>query len=163
MTSAEERRPQSGCEEKVPRTASEFAAVWQASTLYRALQQEIVEYEAQYPINGTGLEDFQAAREQQQAKSQRTASPYTLSYLQQIKLCLWRGFRRLRADPSLTYIQLFGNVIMSLIVGSVFYNLPEDTSSTFSRGALLFFAVLVNAFGSQLEMLVLYDQSKHVA
>jgi hypothetical protein len=50
-------------------------------------------------------------------------SPYTLSYGQQIKLCLKRGFWRLKADPSLTFFQLFGNSAMALILGSVFYNM----------------------------------------
>lgn len=53
----------------------------------------------------------------------RAKSPYTLSYGGQVKLCLRRGFQRLRADPSLTLTQLFGNFIMALIVGSVFYNM----------------------------------------
>jgi ATP-binding cassette subfamily G (WHITE) protein 2 (PDR) len=41
---------------------------------------------------------------------------------------------------------------MALIIGSVFYNLRQDTNSFFQRGALLFFAVLMNAFGSALEV-----------
>lgn len=47
---------------------------------------------------------------------------------------------------------------MALIVSSVFYNLKSDTGSFFSRGALLFFAILLNAFGSALEILTLYAQ-----
>lgn len=47
------------------------------------------------------------------------------SYMGQVKICLRRGFWRLKADPSLTLFQLFGNFVMALIVSSVFYNLPE--------------------------------------
>ncbi len=85
-------------------------------------------------------------------------SPYTLSYFGQVKLCLWRGFRRLAGDPSLTFTQLFGNFAMALVLGSVFYNMPQTTGSFFQRGAVLFFAVLLNAFGSALEILTLYAQ-----
>lgn len=35
---------------------------------------------------------------------------------------------------------------MSIILGSMFYNMPTDTSSFFGRGVLLFFTVLLNAF-----------------
>jgi ATP-binding cassette subfamily G (WHITE) protein 2 (PDR) len=49
--------------------------------------------------------------------------------MQQIKLCLRRGFWRLKADPSLTITQLFGNVVMSLIISSVFFNLRESCLS----------------------------------
>ena len=47
---------------------------------------------------------------------------------------------------------------MALIISSVFYNMKPDTGSFFSRGALLFFAVLTNAFASALEILTLYAQ-----
>jgi hypothetical protein len=56
-----------------------------------------------------------------------TKSPYTLSFFGQMKLCLKRGFWRLKAEPTLTLTQIFGNLIMSLVVGSVFYN--QRTSS----------------------------------
>jgi ATP-binding cassette subfamily G (WHITE) protein 2 (PDR) len=75
-----------------------------------------------------------------------------LSYVGQVKLCLRRGFWRLKGDPSLTFTQLFGNFIMALIISSVFYNLPQTTDSFFSRSAVLFFAILLNAFGSALEV-----------
>ncbi|KAK0365332.1 Multidrug resistance protein [Friedmanniomyces endolithicus] len=47
---------------------------------------------------------------------------------------------------------------MALVLGSVFYNMPQTTGSFFQRGAVLFFAVLLNAFGSALEILTLYAQ-----
>lgn len=84
--------------------------------------------------------------------NRRVKSPYTLSVVQQVNLCVVRGFQRLRRDASLTLTQLIGNTIMALIIGSVFYNLRDDTSSFYSRGALLFFAVLLNAFSSALEV-----------
>ena len=41
---------------------------------------------------------------------------------------------------------------MSLIIASVFYDMQPYTSSFFQRGALIFFAVLMSAFGSSLEV-----------
>lgn len=55
----------------------------------------------------------------------------------QVKLCLRRGIQRLQSDPTLTFTQLFGNFAISLIVSSVYFNLPGTTSSFFGRGALL--------------------------
>lgn len=70
----------------------------------------------------------------------------------QVRLCVGRGFQRLRGDMSLTLSGLFGNAVMALIIGSVFYNLEDNTGSFYSRGALLFFAVLLNGFSSSLEV-----------
>ncbi|CRK30985.1 hypothetical protein BN1723_003728 [Verticillium longisporum] len=75
-----------------------------------------------------------------------------------MQLCLWRGWQRLIGDPSITVGSLIGNTVMALIIGSVFYNLQDTSASFFQRGALLFFALLMNAFASALEILTLYAQ-----
>jgi ABC-type multidrug transport system ATPase subunit len=152
MTSHIERVVRPGFEGKVPRTPDEFATAWKSSAEYAALQVEIEEYKNEHPLNGPDAEAFRASRREQQARGQREKSPYTLSYLQQVTLCLWRGWLRLKGDPSITVGSLIGNFIMSLIVGSVFYNLQSITASFYQRGALIFFACLLNAFASALEV-----------
>ena len=67
-------------------------------------------------------------------------------------LCVERGFQRLQGDASLTLTQLIGNSILAFIIASVFYDLPDGTQSFYGRGALLFFAILMNAFASALEV-----------
>ncbi len=79
----------------------------------------------------------------------------------QVKLCVTRGFQRLRGDMSLALSGAIGNFIMALIIGSVFYNLPHNTGSFYSRGALLFFAILLNAFSSSLEVRDLFYPRRH--
>ncbi|QIW96862.1 hypothetical protein AMS68_002380 [Peltaster fructicola] len=158
MTSPQERVVRSGYDGKVPRTPDEFAAAWKKSAERAALLQEIEAFEHEHPIQGESYDKFVESRRAQQAKGTRLHSPYTLSYRQQVELCLWRGFQRLKGDPSLTFTQLFGNIAIALILGSVFYNLQPTTSSFYQRGALLFFAILMNAFGSALEILTLYAQ-----
>ncbi len=152
MTSPVERRARPGWETRVPRTPDDFAAAWRASRAHKSLQAEVERYKVSHPINGPDAEAFRASKRAQQAKSQRKASPFTLSYMQQVQLCLWRGWLRLSRDPGLVIGAVVGNFITALIIGSVFYNLPEGTSSFFQRGVLLFFACLINAFGSALEV-----------
>lgn len=53
---------------------------------------------------------------------------------------------------SLMLTGFIGNGCMALIIGSVFYNLQNTTGSLYSRGALLFFAILMAAFQSSLEV-----------
>ncbi|KAJ5399552.1 hypothetical protein N7465_010041 [Penicillium sp. CMV-2018d] len=158
LTSPTERRVKPGYEERVPRTPQEFAQRWQNSPECARLLQEIDTFDKEYPIGGQALSTFSEARRQMQSKQQRIKSPYTLSVLEQINLNVKRGFLRLKADMSLFYSALFGNFFISLILGSVFYNLPSDTSSFYSREVLLFYAVLLAAFASALEILTLYAQ-----
>ena len=152
MTSPLERVVQKGFEDKVPRTPQDFARIWKESTTYTNLRAEIDAYNARYTPGGQDLQRFKDSRRAQQSTYQRVSSPYTLSYAGQVNLCLQRGFWRLKGDPTLTYTQLGGNFIMTLIISSIFYNLPQTTDSFFSRSAVLFFALLLNAFGSALEV-----------
>jgi pleiotropic drug resistance (PDR) family protein len=158
LTSPSERIVRPGFENVAPRTPDEFAAAWKKSEARAKLLAEIEEFERQYPIGGPSQQAFFEARKAMQASSQRAKSPYTISTWNQIKICVIRGFQRLRGDFSLTATALIGNFCMALIIGSVFFNLKDDTSSFYARGALLFFAVLLNAFSSALEILTLYAQ-----
>ncbi|RAL67057.1 hypothetical protein DID88_007837 [Monilinia fructigena] len=142
ITSPAERIIRPGYEGKTPYTPDEFAAVWQKSEDRAQLPREI----------------DQKSRKAVQAKGQRIKSPYTISLPMQIKLCVERGFQRLHGDMTLLLTGLIGQSVMSLIIGSVFYNLSDNTNSLYSRGALLFFAILMAAFQSALEILTLYAQ-----
>lgn len=70
----------------------------------------------------------------------------------QIKLCIRRGYQRLRGDMGVLVTGIIFNSVMALVIGSVFYDLPNDTGHLYSRGALLFFAILLAAFSSALEV-----------
>lgn len=158
LTSPSERRVRPGFESLVPNTPDEFAARWKQSADRKALLGEIEDYQKEYPLGGQQLERFIESRSAQKSKSSRKTSPYTLSYAMEVKLCTWRGFKRLQGDMSMTFASVFGNIIMSLIISSVFYNQDATTESFFSRGALIFFAILMNGFASALELLTLWQQ-----
>ncbi|KAJ7057874.1 ABC-2 type transporter-domain-containing protein [Mycena amicta] len=158
LTNPAERIVAPEWENRVPRTADEFAKVWRGSAEYQALLRDIEAYNNEHPLNGDALTRFRDSRRLQQSKSIRTSSPYTISIRRQISLCMERGWQRLRGDLTTFCTTVFGSFILSLLISSVFYNLPATTSSFYSRGALLFFAILVNAFSSALEILTLYAQ-----
>ncbi|PGH14867.1 hypothetical protein AJ79_02729 [Helicocarpus griseus UAMH5409] len=158
LTSPVEHVIRPGFEGKTPRTPDEFERAWKNSEDYAKLMREIEEYENRYPVGGESLQKFIQSRKAQQSNAQRVKSPYTLSISQQVKLCVHRGFQRLRGDMSLTLSALIGNFCVSLILGSVFYNMDNTTESFYRRGALLFFAILMSAFASALEILTLYAQ-----
>ncbi|KAJ5702941.1 hypothetical protein N7488_010489 [Penicillium malachiteum] len=158
MTSPGERRVRKGFENRVPRTPDDFARAWSESETRKSLVDEIGRYNSRHIIHGPDFDAFQKSRDLQQARSQRQKSPYTLSYWQQIEICLWRGYSRVIADPKLLIASVVSNIAIVLIVSSIFFKMPMTTSSFYSRGALLFFAIIINAFSSQLEILTLYAQ-----
>ncbi|KAF3492141.1 ATP-binding cassette transporter [Arthroderma uncinatum] len=141
-----------------PRTADEFVNAWRNSPEYGRLQAEIKKYKSQHPIGGPDAEIFRRLKKSHQANGQRLNSPYILTYLQQVQLCMWRGLARFKADPWPAIWVMVGNTMMALIMSSMFYNLPQNTGSFYGRAVILFMAILFNSFSSILEVMTLYAQ-----
>jgi len=76
----------------------------------------------------------------------------------QVKLCTVRAYQRLWNDKASTISTVLGQIMQALIIGSVFYGTPLSTGSFFSKGSVLFFAVLLNALQSIVEINSLYEQ-----
>ena len=76
----------------------EFAQRWRTSKQRRTLVAELEAYEEKHPSEER-LTQFEQSRRAEQSTAQRSGSPYIISYPQQVRLTLWRGWRRLRADP----------------------------------------------------------------
>lgn len=162
MTSHQERISRRGWEGKTPRTPEEFARAWKASEHRARLMVEVEDYLQRHPFGGEHHQRFLESRRIDQSKSQRAKSPFTLSFTEQMNLTLWRSWVMLKGDPSIPLTMLVSNVFEALIVSSLFYNLPPDTSSFFRRAILLFFTVIINAFGSILEIMTLYAKRRVV-
>ncbi|KAK7449547.1 hypothetical protein CaCOL14_013316 [Colletotrichum acutatum] len=143
-----------------PRSPEEFAQAWKDSQHRRNLLEEIDSFEQQYPFGGDTHKQFSATRRAHQSKAQRSSSPYTLSYVQQISLNLWRSFKLLISEPWMTITMLTTNFFESLIISSIFYNLAPNSSSLYNRNLLIFYTILINAMGSIMEILTLYGKRK---
>jgi uncharacterized protein YecE (DUF72 family) len=70
----------------------------------------------------------------------------------QIRLCMRRGFQRLIGEKLFIIVTVGGNAAISLLLGSVFFQLPPTAESVNNRSVLLFFAILFNGLSSALEV-----------
>ncbi|MCJ1270047.1 hypothetical protein MMC22_009941 [Lobaria immixta] len=158
LTNPLERDIIDGYESKVPRSPEDFAQIWKNSPERGRIAEEISHYEASFPSDGKKLGDPQNALEDHRSSLQPRSSPYKVSYDKQIGLCITRSFQRLLNDLPPPISSIAGNAIVSIILGSMFYNMPDDTSSFFGRGVLLFFTILTNTFLAAFEGVQLWDQ-----
>lgn len=159
VTNPAERQARDGYANNVPRTPDEFEKYWQRSPDYAKLQQEIKAYEEEFPMGEQGqLEQLRDAKHEQQAKHSRPSSPFVASIGMQIRLNAKRAYHRMINDSAATFTPVVANVIMALIIGSVFYGTPDATIGFTSKGAVLFFAVLLNALSAISEINSLYSQ-----
>lgn len=115
MTNPTERVVRPGFYGKTPRSAEDFAKVWQASADRERLLEDIDTYNIEHPLMGDTYNEFKLIRKNEKSSKQRTKSPYTMSYWRQIRLCMWREFQRLKTDPSVTLVMLIGETNLSKI------------------------------------------------
>ena len=144
---------------KVPRTPEEFEKYWRESPEYKGLLEEIKDFEEEFPIDEhTTLNQLREQKNFIQAKNARSKSPYLLSVPMQVKLNTRRAYQRIWGDVASTATQAGLNLIIALIVGSIYYGHSDGSSSFQGRGAVLFLAILFNALTSIGEISGLYSQ-----
>lgn len=135
------RFPKPGFEHKVPQNAQEFQEYWLNSPEYAQLQKDIANYNQRCSKEKTKT-DLHDSIEQLKQKYLRVNSKFTINYYEQFRLCLKRSFQNILGDKAYTIIQIVAAISQSLITGSLFYNTPENVGGAFSRGGVIFFAVL---------------------
>ncbi|RDA95806.1 hypothetical protein CP533_5198 [Ophiocordyceps camponoti-saundersi (nom. inval.)] len=162
VTNPSERRARTGMEDRVPRTPEEFEAYWRSSADHDALMREIDEYEGIY-LHGHQPEETMAEFRQQTEAMRarhrvRKHSPYIISIWLQLGLNVKRAYQRILGDMSAKVAQTMADIFMALIIGSLFYNTPDATVGFYSKGAVLFMAILMNALTAISEISGLYEQ-----
>lgn len=156
LTNPSQREPRYGFEDKVPRTPREFYELWQKSPERAALITEIDEYLNSEEVHSRS-QRFKEHHLATQTSRTRAKSSYMVSFDMQVRYIMQRNWLRLKGDPSVTVSNVVCNIIVSVLIATIFGHLKFNTESFYSRTAVLFFAVLFNAFCSLLEVFSLYE------
>lgn len=132
-----ERQIKAGYEDRIPRSAEQFAAAYRKSEIYQRNLSDIAEFER----------NMEQQRQERLATTAKAAQQknYTLSFNQQVLACTHRQFLIMFGDQQSLVGKWGGILFQALIVGSLFYNLPATAAGVFSRGGVLFFMLLFNA------------------
>ena len=132
-----ERQIREGYEDRIPRSAEQFEAAFQKSRIHEDNLRDIASFEQEAEI------------QRQERLSERTKATkeknYTLSFWKQVTACTHRQFLVMIGDPLSLYGKWGGILFQALIVGSLFYNMPNTALGVFPRGGVLFFMLLFNA------------------
>ncbi|GKU06352.1 atpase [Fusarium langsethiae] len=163
-TNPQERKARLGMEKTVPRTAEEFERYWHNSQEYKTLREEIELYQGKYHVDNRS-EAMAPLREHKnlmqvplQQKRVPRKSPYIINLTTQIRLTTRRAYQRIWNDIAATATHTTTQIIMALIIGSVYYGTDDDTASFYSKGAVLFMGILINGFAAISEINNLYSQ-----
>ncbi|KAG8929230.1 hypothetical protein FRC02_005825 [Tulasnella sp. 418] len=163
VTDSSARHIRPGYENRAPRTTDELVKAFQASDLGQANRQAVTDYAEQIAQDHQRKPLYIQSAATEKAKRVSPKSSYVISIPMQIRLIMRRRFQVLKGDALAQGIQLFSFVIQAVIMGSVFLRMKNTSDSFFSRGGVLFFAVLFGALSSMAEIASLYSQRPIVA
>ncbi|PVH93264.1 hypothetical protein DM02DRAFT_241565 [Periconia macrospinosa] len=85
------------------------------------------------------------SRDSQMIKSKGTAS-FNLAYPLQIWECLLREVQLVRAQPQVYIGKWVVIIILCLVIGSEYFDVSTNAQGAFTRGGLLFFALMANGW-----------------
>lgn len=75
-----------------------------------------------------------------------------MSSARQVALCMGRAVQRIQNEIGPTLGAIIANMVLGLVVGSAFYNLPNTTDSFQQRAVVIFFSLIVNSFSPAYEV-----------
>jgi ABC-type multidrug transport system ATPase subunit/ABC-type multidrug transport system permease subunit len=143
LTNPEERQAREGYRDCVPRTAEEFEKAWVKSQRSSRLRQSLGWYNTDLNREGL-LPDTERVLALKNSRAFTHTSSYLASQSTQIRYCVTRMAWRLWNDKKSTLIVTWGQTVMSLILGSLFYQTPNNTNGLYSKGGVLFASILLN-------------------
>lgn len=158
VTNPVARKARDDWENRTPQTAEDFEQYWHASREFGVLMKEVEQYEHYHPADGAYVNDFKHAMTAKQSTHVRNEAPYLASLRKQIQYCTKRAFYRVWQDKVSTVTVMVAQIVMSLILGSMFYQTPNNTTGLFSKGGVLFAGILLNALITVTEIFQVYHQ-----
>ncbi|KAJ6552975.1 pleiotropic drug resistance ABC transporter [Mycena capillaripes] len=142
----------------IPRTADEFVTYFKASPIGQLNREDMAVYRQEFVGNTERAADYRASAEAEHASTARTISPYTISIPMQARAVMVRRVQILRGNMGAVILQFASFIFQSIIIGTVFLNSPVATKAYFSRGGVLFFALLFAALTTMAEIPSLFTQ-----
>lgn len=125
----------------LPRTATDFAAHFQKSSLGATNQDDMENYRSEFVGQPKRASVYIESVRAEHAEHTRMGSPYTISIFMQIRAVMARRVQILYGNMTAQILQLASFMIQGIIMGTVFLRVPEATSAYFSRGGVLFLYV----------------------
>ncbi|KAF6512916.1 hypothetical protein HZS61_007722 [Fusarium oxysporum f. sp. conglutinans] len=130
VTDPDERKAIPGSEADSINSSADLAATFRRSNHYTRLVSEIDEY-----------------REKQgQADALLPTYSYRLSLPSQVRESLKREYQLVKGQRRVYYIKWITTIILCLVCGSVYFDIENNAQGAFTRGGILYFALILNGW-----------------
>ncbi|GAA5932006.1 hypothetical protein JCM1841_003594 [Sporobolomyces salmonicolor] len=133
-------------EADVPSTPSELAAAYKKSHIYARMVAERDQFLEQCEVDAAARREFEEAVVTDKRRGVSKKSVYTASFLAQVWALTIRQFQLKAQDRVDLGVSWTTTIVVALIAGSVYFQLPQTASGAFTRGGAIFMGLLFNAF-----------------
>ncbi|ODQ51641.1 ABC transporter [Saitoella complicata NRRL Y-17804] len=137
--------------ENCPKGPEALAEAYRKSKWARFAKEDIEEFENVLQThesrqNGQEFQkSVQAGKGEHLTEKSARKSVYTVGFWGQVKACTVRQYQVAWGDKPSLIGKNFLAIFQSMIIGSLFYDTPQNSTGIFQRGGILFFALLFNA------------------
>lgn len=148
-----EREYQDGLKvENVPSTPEALVKAFDESKYQRLLDDEMNAYRARVQEETCAFAEFELAHKESKRKYTSKSSVYSIPFLTQVWVLMQRQFLVKWQDKFSLTVSWVTSIGMAVVLGTVWYQVPDNSSGAFTRGGLLFMSLLLNAFGAFAEL-----------
>ncbi|KAG5643545.1 hypothetical protein DXG03_000686 [Asterophora parasitica] len=142
---------------EVPSSPEGLEIAFRRSTSAHDNEVSLDKYKQLMETEKTDQEAFRAAVTADKKKGVSKKSPYTLGFTSQVRALTVRQFQTRLQDKFQLYTSFGLSIALAFVIGSGFYNQPLTSNGAFTRGSVIFAALLttcLDAFGEMpLQML----------
>ncbi|KAK4150580.1 ABC-2 type transporter-domain-containing protein [Chaetomidium leptoderma] len=152
-TDAFEREYQEGRSvENAPHSPVTLEAAFTESKFAKDLDQEMSQYKKKLTEEADKYEDFRVAVREQKRRGTSKKSAYSVGFHQQVWALMKRQFLLKQQDVLALVLSWLRNIIIAIVLGTLYLNLGHTSANAFSKGGLLFISLLHNVFSSFSEL-----------
>ncbi|KIK62247.1 hypothetical protein GYMLUDRAFT_42191 [Collybiopsis luxurians FD-317 M1] len=136
----------------VPCSPTALENAYRLSKYAQTNMDDLEKYKLKMETDKADQEAFRAAVEKDKKKGVSRKSPYTLGLTGQVKALFVRQFQQRLQDRFQLYTSFSLSTTLGLIIGGAFFALPTTSAGAFTRGGLLFAALLTTCLDAFMEM-----------
>ena len=132
--------------ENAPHSPETLVGSFKKSEWAKTLHAETEHYSEELEQDKEPHEDFQVAHREAKRKGTPKSSVYNIPFIIQVWILMKRQFLIKWQDKFSLVVSWATSILIAIIVGTVWLNLPRTSAGAFTRGGVLFVALLFNAF-----------------
>ncbi|KAL2259850.1 hypothetical protein VTK26DRAFT_6321 [Humicola hyalothermophila] len=138
--------------ENAPHSPATLEAAFRESKFAKDLDEEMAEYKRRLAEETDKHEDFRIAVLEQKRTGASKKSAYSVGFHQQVWALMKRQLLLKLQDVLALVLSWLRNIIIAVVLGTLYLNLGHTSAHAFSKGGLLFIALLHNVFSAFSEL-----------